>query len=135
MIRFGDPVIDQINYNKELFEHLKKIFPQTECSCKLETAAYYNTKWGAPSNPKVKASVIICPNPDCNYHCVEDRDPLIDHFLRHMKKAHRVTPSNQFVENIKGKISYLRQNDRIRYTDPFIHVEWEDLFVKGRSSS
>lgn len=127
-MKTGDPIIDSINYNKELFAFLKTIFPDTECSCKLESAAYHNTKWGPSPTPKVKASVIICPIPDCNYHCIEDRDPLIDHFLRHVKKAHRITPSTHFVENLKGKISYLRNNKRIPYIDPFLHVQREDLF-------
>ena len=127
-MKYGDPILDSINFNKELFAFLKTIFPDAECSCKLERAIYRNTTWVGYPTPKVKASMIICPIPECNYHCVEDRDPLIDHFVRHMKRAHRVTLSNQFVENLKVKISYLRNNDRISYIDPFIHVRWEDLF-------
>jgi predicted small metal-binding protein len=124
MTRFNDPIIDQTSYNRELFEYLKKIFPDARAAQKTE---YYQPN---SFKRKLKASIIICPKPDCNYHCVEDRDPLLDHFLRHMKKVHHVTPSNQFVENLKGKISYLRNNNRISYIDPFIHVQWEDLFSK-----
>ena len=77
--------------------------------------------------PKVKASIIICP--DCNYRCVEYREPLAELFLRHLKKVHAVTPRAEFVENLKGKITYLRYNDRISYIDPFVHVQWEDLLT------
>jgi hypothetical protein len=128
MTRFNDPIIDQTSYNKELFAFLKTIFPDVESSSKLETAIYHNTRWVGSPTPKIKASMIICPKPDCDYHCVEDRDPLIDHFLRHMKRVHRVTPSNQFVDNLKGKISYLRNNNHVPYIDPFVHVQWSDLF-------
>lgn len=113
-------MIDQINYNKELFEYLKKIFPDAKAVPKRK---YYQT---SQPNRKLKASVIICP--DCNYHCVEDRDSLIDHFLRHVKKVHHITPTAQFVEILQAKINYLRNNGRISYIDPFVHVQWEDLF-------
>lgn len=113
---------DSINYKKELFHFLKGIFPDARALPKI-----YN-KSNPSRYPRVKASIIICPNPDCNYYCIEDRDPLIDHFLRHIKKVHHVNPSNQFIENLKGKISYLRNNNHIPYTNPFIHVQWEGLF-------
>ena len=93
----------------------------------IERSHKLGAKW-ASSKPKVKASIIICPKPECNYRCVEHQEPLADLFLRHLKTVHRVTPGAGFVENLKGKISYLRNNDRISYIDPFVHVQWEDLF-------
>ncbi len=114
-------ITNQIDYNKELFNFLKTIFPDLKAVPKLYT------KPNPSRYPRVKASIIICPKDDCNYFCIEDRDPLIDHFLRHIKKVHQVTPSKQFIENLEGIISYLRNNNRIPYTNPFIHVQWEDL--------
>ena len=77
---------------------------------------------------KIKASVIICPIPECNYGCIEYREPLAELFLRHLKKVHHIIPRAEFIENLKGKINYLRNNDAISYIDPFVHVQREDLF-------
>src|SRR4029079_252255 len=95
---FQDPVISQINYNKELFEFLKKIFPDARPIPK----EYVNKS--SSNEPKLKASVIICPVPECNYRCDEHQEPLTDIFLRHLKKVHHITPRAEFVENLKGKI-------------------------------
>ena len=46
-------------------------------------------KWHS-GKPKVKASIIICPIPECNYRCVEYQEPLAELFLRHLKKVHDV---------------------------------------------
>jgi len=121
MTRFNDPVIDQTNYNKELFDFLKKIFPKV----KPVPKEYVNKSYS--KEPKIKASVIMCPVPTCNYRCVEHQEPLADIFLRHLEKVHRIAPRDEFVENLKAKISYLRNNNRIPYIDPFIHVEREHL--------
>jgi hypothetical protein len=127
MTHFNDPTIVQIDYNKELFDFLKKIFPDAKRVPKRE---YHYRNKSRKEDPGLKASVIICPIPECNYPCAEHQKPLAELFLIHLMKVHHVTPTAEFVENLKGKISYLRNNNRIRYTDPFIHVQCEDQFVK-----
>ena len=47
----------------------------------------------SPDKPKVKASAIICPIPECNYRCVKHQEPLTELFLRHLKKVHHITPN------------------------------------------
>ncbi len=123
MTRFNDPIINRVNYNRELFDFLKTIFPDAKAISKVEY--YYRNK---SSWDKIKASAIICPIPECNYRCVEHQEPVAALFLRHLKKVHHITPRAEFVKNLKGKISYLRNNDRISYIDPFVHVQREDLF-------
>ena len=127
MTHFNDPTIDQINYNKELFDFLQKIFPDAKAVPKKEY--YYKNK--SRKEKKLKASIIICPFPGCNYQCIEHQKPLADLFLVHLKNVHHITPTAEFVENLKAKISYLRNNNRIRYTDSFIHVQCENHVVKG----
>lgn len=122
MTRFNDPIIDSINFNRELFDFLKTIFPDAKAMPKRE---YYSRN--KSSSDKIKASVIICPIPECNYRCVEHQEPLEELFLRHLNKVHHITPKAEFIENLKGKISYLRNNDRISYIDPFVHVQREGL--------
>lgn len=121
MTRFDDPIINQVNYNRELFDFLKTIFPDARAVPK-----YYRNN-STSDKPKLKASVIICPIPECNYRCVEHQEPIADLFLRHLKKVHHIAPIAEFVKNLKGKISYLRNNDRISYIDPFVHVQREGL--------
>ena len=114
--------IDKINFSKELFGFIKaRVDPNAKA---VPKRGYYQNR---RANSKLKASVIICPIPKCNYRCVEHQEPVADLFLRHLKKVHHITPRAEFVENLKGKISYLRNNDRISYIDPFVHVQREGL--------
>jgi hypothetical protein len=127
MVRTGDDIIDSINYNKELFAFLKKIFPNIS-SCKecREKLNYYSKENNV--NRKIKASIIICPI--CNYYCVEDMDPVLDIFKRHIKMVHKASLSNELLANLKATISYLREHDKIPYIDPFIHVPRDALHSK-----
>ena len=45
------------------------------------------TKTNQGKEKKLKASVIICPIPECNYQCIEIQKPLADLFLIHLKKV------------------------------------------------
>ena len=101
-------------------------FPDAKAVLKTE----YHYKNKSRKEKKLKASVIICPIPECNYQCIEIQKPLADLFLIHLKKVHRIRPTAEFIENLRGKIKYLRNNNRIPYTDPFIHVQLEEHIVK-----
>ncbi|MFI5405691.1 MAG: hypothetical protein ACHQ1D_04175 [Nitrososphaerales archaeon] len=129
MTHFKDPTIGKIDYNKELFNFLKKIFPDAKAVPKTE----YHYKNKSRKEKKLKASVIICPIPKCNYQCIEHQKPLADLFLIHLKKVHDIRPTTEFVKNLRAKIRYVRNHNRIPYTDRFIHVQWEDFF-KERAS-
>jgi hypothetical protein len=124
MIHVKDPTIEHIDYNKELFDFLKIIFPDAKAVPKKE----YHYRNKSKKKKKLKASAIICPIPECNYQCIEHQKPLADLFLIHLKKVHDIKPTTEFVKNLRAKIRYLRNNNRIPYTDPFIHVQWEAFF-------
>ena len=68
--------------------------------------AYFSNRHN--SQPKIKASVITCPI--CNYHCVEDSDPVLDIFQRHTKKSpqgetkHRVSRQSKSYNQLPSKL-------------------------------
>ena len=76
--------------------------------------------------PRVKASVIICSDPDCNTPIVERTEPLLQQLDLHLKKYHNIKLSEDFTNILQFKIDHLR-NGRFAYTDPFLHVPWEDI--------
>jgi|SRR6185369_5611618 len=76
--------------------------------------------------PRVKASVIICANPDCNTPIVERTEPLLQQFTLHLEKYHHLKLSQTFLDLLQFKIDHLR-NGRFSYTDPFLHVPWSDI--------
>lgn len=77
--------------------------------------------------PRVKASVIICSDPDCNTPIVERTEPLIQQLTLHLKKYHQgIVLLEQYVTNLQFKIDLLR-NGHFSYTDPFLHIPWEEI--------
>ena len=94
-------ISELIDSNPELVENGECDLSNCSCHCvaslktvMLEPAVYHNTTWGPSPTPKVKASIIICPIADCNYRCIEDREPLADHFSKACKKGPWLTPSS-----------------------------------------
>jgi hypothetical protein len=79
--------------------------------------------------PRVKVSVILCPEPDCNFPCVETdpEKPLIDIFVGHMKREHEINVTDFCYQHVKGKIDFIRNNPKIHYQDPFMYVSHEEL--------
>lgn len=76
--------------------------------------------------PRVKASVIICSDPDCNTPLVERTEPLIQQFQLHLEKYHGTTLAPDYIKNIQFKIDMLR-NGRSPYIDPFLHIPWKEI--------
>ena len=76
--------------------------------------------------PRVKASVIICSDPDCNTPIVERTEPLIQQLTLHLRKYHSVELSQNFLEVLQFKIDRLR-NGHFSYIDPFLHIPWQDI--------
>jgi hypothetical protein len=79
--------------------------------------------------PRLKASVIICPEPECNRAIVQDRggEDLVDQFVEHVKVNHWIEPTEFSINNLRAKIDFIRNNNRIHYQDPFVHVSFEEL--------
>lgn len=77
--------------------------------------------------PRVKASVIICSDPDCNIPIVERTEPLIQQLTLHLKKYHNgIELSGSYIDNLQFKIDLLR-NGHFSYTDPFLHIPWAEI--------
>jgi len=76
--------------------------------------------------PRVKASVIICSDPDCNTPIVERTEPLVQQLVLHLEKYHSLKLSQNFLDILQFKIDTLR-NGHFSYTDPFLHIPWEDI--------
>lgn len=76
--------------------------------------------------PRVKASVIICSDPDCNTPIVERTEPLLQQLSLHLEKYHNLILFEDFTNILQFKIDHLR-NGRFAYTDPFLHIPWEDI--------
>ncbi len=75
-----------------------------------------------------KASAIICPYQKCSEYCVETEEmTLVQNFSKHLQDAHNLTPSEECVLNLGNIISYIRNNKKIPYADPFLHVDYENL--------
>lgn len=79
--------------------------------------------------PRIKASVIICPKPDCNAPCVMDGEhSCVDMFVDHVRTEHGLNPTTYCITKLKDKVDYLQSNTRIHYIDPFVAVTWHDIF-------
>jgi len=76
--------------------------------------------------PRVKVSVIICSDPDCNTPIVERTEPLMQQFQLHLEKYHGTTLSPDYIKVLQFKIDTLR-NGRSPYLDPFLHVPWNEI--------
>jgi len=76
--------------------------------------------------PRVKASVIICSDPDCNTPIVERTEPLMQQFQLHLEKHHGTMLSPDYIKELQFKIDTLR-NGRSPYLDPFIHIPWDEI--------
>lgn len=78
--------------------------------------------------PKIRASVILCPYPDCSKACVQNEDyDCVDIFAEHCKEYHDMTPTNFIIGKLKNKIELTRVVSRLHYTDPFLAVSLEDI--------
>jgi hypothetical protein len=78
--------------------------------------------------PRRKASVILCPEPECNLPIIDTPDdPLVDQFVNHMKINHWTEPTEFCINNLRTKIDFIRNNNRIHYQDPFVYVSHEEL--------
>lgn len=83
-----------------------------------------------------KASVIVCPYQKCREYCVETEETtLVQNFSNHLKETHNLTPSEELVQKLAITISCIRSNKKIQYTDPFLHVDYENLLQNQKSES
>lgn len=79
--------------------------------------------------PRIKASAIICPEPDCNMPCVQEGEhTCVDLFVDHVRTEHGLNPTAYCINMLKSKVEYLQNNARIHYIDPFIGLDWHDIF-------
>jgi hypothetical protein len=78
--------------------------------------------------PRVKASVILCPFPDCSVAAVDEENPLINEFTDHIRIRHQLILSDEVKDKIIAKMKYLRTNESLPYLDPFLYVPYDDLF-------
>jgi len=127
---YRDPYafIGEIDQNKELFEFIKaRVDPNAKAVPKRPrppTSAQFRQFY----IDKKKASIIICPVSKCREYCIETgRRSLVNQFLKHLKIVHHLTPNQEFIQKLTDTISYIRDNDKIPYKDPFFHMDYENL--------
>jgi hypothetical protein len=129
--RDPDAFINEIDYSKELFGFIKaRVDPNVKPVPKrsrLVTSSPFRQFF----IDKKKASIIICPDSKCREYCIEtERSALVDKFVKHVKIVHHLTLNQEFIQKLSNTISYIRGNDKIRYTDPFLHVDY-DILLKN----
>ena len=127
---YHDPYafIEEINYNKELFEFIKARVDPNAKPVPKRFRPVTNSPFRQFYIDKQKASVIICPLPKCREYCIETgRRSLVDQFLKHLKIVHHLTPNQEFIQKLSSTIGYIQGNDKIPYRDPFFHIDYESL--------
>lgn len=101
---------------------------------------YYNIK-NEIRYPRAKASVILCPEPKCEYAIV-DPNPfgqlptgfeMVNELSTHLSKKHGLTIIPELFERIQERIVHMRTNPRIHYTDPFLYVGVEEVMCYVKS--
>jgi hypothetical protein len=127
---YQDPYafIDEIDYNKELFEFIKARVDRNAKSVAKRTRVSTSPLFRQFFIDKRKASIIICPISKCREYCIEtEGTAVVDRFLKHLKIVHQLTPDGEFIQKLTSTISYIRGSDKIQYRDPFFHVDYENL--------
>ena len=128
---YPDPCafVDDVIYSKELFVYLTLIFPEIERKYQ-PYARVRDSRLKRFYDRRKKASVIICPYQKCREYCVETEESTsVQNFTIHLKDAHNLFPCEQFVQKLGEIVSYIQSNKKLQYTDPFLHVDYENLLL------
>lgn len=126
--RDPDAFINEIDYNKELFSFIKARVDPNAKSVPKGSRLVANSPFRHFFVDKKKASVIICPDVKCREFSMEgEGSSLVGRFVKHLTVVHRLTPSSEFTQKLSNTISYIRDNNKIQYRDPFFHVDYENL--------
>ncbi len=128
---YRDPYafVDDVSYSKELFVYLKWIFP--EIGQKHQPyERVRDSRLKRFYDRKKKASVIICPYQKCGEYCVETEETTsVQNFTIHLKDEHNLFPCEEFVQKLDEIVKYIQSNKKLQYTDPFLHVDYENLLL------
>ncbi len=128
---YRDPYafVNEVSYSKELFVYLKWIFPEVKRKYQPYTRVS-DSRLKRNYDGKKKASVIVCPYQECREYCIETEETTsVQNFSIHLKEAHNLTPSEEYVQKLGNTISYIRSNKKMQYTGPFLHVDYENLLL------
>ncbi len=107
--------------NVESISDISPYQPITQASDLWLKRFYYGRK---------KASVIVCPYEICREYCIEIEEiSLVQNFSDHLKEAHNLTPTGEFVQKLGDTVRHIRSNKKMQYTGPFLHVDYENLLL------
>jgi hypothetical protein len=82
------------------------------------------TKWG--KFPKKSLSVITCPFPKCDHHCIHrGAKSLAKLFDSHIQGAHSIKPTKACLDLIESKAREYHSFKFHHYQDPFLYVPLE----------
>lgn len=120
--------LNEIDYNKELFGFIKARVDPNAKPVQKNGRIVTISRLRQFFIDKKKASVIICPDVKCREYCIEgEGSSLVDRFVKHLTVVHHLTPSSEFTQKLSNTISYIRDNSKIQYRDPFFHVDYDNL--------
>jgi hypothetical protein len=118
-----DPYAFPENFRRKTFDYVKWKTQQVEIKKAHERLV---KRWG--KFPKKPLSVIACPFPDCEHHCIYRGAKTLDElFYSHVQKVHKVEPTKFCLDRIKSKIAEFNSLKFKHYTDPFLAISLDDV--------